>query len=93
MHGPDQDGVAPGVPRVQHTGMTYDEARHEVEQGVISGKYTRTQGRRLRAAIRVLERYDRALPMWGYLEDLALEADWAERIVVASQLTAARPHS
>jgi hypothetical protein len=67
--------------------MTYDQARHEIEQGVISGRYTRTQGRRLRAAIRVLERYDKPLPIWSRLEDLASGADWAERIVEVSQLT------
>jgi hypothetical protein len=71
--------------------MNYDEARHEVEQGVISGKYTRIQGRRLRAAIRVFERYDRAVPIWSYFEDLAFGPDWAERIVEASHLTEARP--
>lgn len=71
--------------------MTHGEARHEVEQGVISGKYTRTQANRLRAAIRVLERYDIALPGWSRLEALATGPDWAERIVELSGLTEAHP--
>jgi hypothetical protein len=73
----------PGVGRTGYieTGMTYDEARREVEQGVIGGKYTRTQARRLRAAIRVLERYDIPIPIWRQLEVLTLDADWAERLL------------
>ena len=85
-------GALPGplvrtTPGTAKVGMTYDQARYEIEQGVISGRYTRTQGRRLRAAVRVLERYDRPLPIWSRVEDLASGADWAERIVEVSQLT------
>ena len=72
--------------------MTYDEARYEVEQGVMTRRYTRTQGRRLRAAIRLLERYDTPLPSWSRLEDLASGADWAERLVELSRLTESLHH-
>lgn len=73
--------------------MTYDEARREVERGVIRGEYTRTQGRRLRAAIRVLERYDIALPIWSRLEAVASGADWAERIVEVIRRAEAQPRA
>jgi hypothetical protein len=66
--------------------MTYDEARREVEQGVIGGRYTRTQARRLRAAIRVLERYDIAIPVWGQVEELTRDADWTERLLNLSHI-------
>jgi hypothetical protein len=66
--------------------MTYDEARRDVECGVIGGRYTRTQARRLRAAIRVLERYDIAIPIWAQLEDLTRDADWAERLLDLSHI-------
>lgn len=61
--------------------MTYDEARREVEQGVIGGEYTRTQARRLRAAIRMLERYHIGIPVWHQLVDATRGADWTERVL------------
>ena len=55
--------------------MTYDVARREVELGLIGGRYTRTQARRLRAAIRVLERYRTAIPIWSQFEALSEAPD------------------
>jgi len=67
--------------------MTYEEARREVEQGVLTGRYTRTQARRLRAAIRVFERYDASLPFWRHLEEITGGADWAERLLEVDSVT------
>jgi hypothetical protein len=66
--------------------MTYDEARREVEQGVIGGRYTLTQARRLRASIRVLERYGTAIPIWTQFEALSEAPDWADRVVKVSHV-------
>ena len=66
--------------------MTYDEARRQVEQGLIGGRYTRTQARRLRAAIRVLERYGTAIPIWSQFEALSGAPDWADRVVEVSHV-------
>jgi hypothetical protein len=66
--------------------MTYDDARHEVGQGIVSGRYNLIQGRRLRAAIRVLERYYIDLPRWSELAAVCDQPDWADRLLRLSNV-------